>query len=142
LDKVASDLAEMPSISGSVQIPSVNNDKGQLTNLQNSFGNNLFDHQNRRTNDRDVEKMKTQFGANVKDNITRLPQKPRCNPTQPRGLSPTGPRQSEPKCAASDPSQYKYDIRRVICLSRYFFIAQRNGITPSKGEFKIICAEK
>ena len=62
-------------------------------------------------------------------NIKRYPTKPRCNPSEPRGLPPTGPRQSEPECAKSDPSVYKYDIRQVICLSRYFFRAQRTGIT-------------
>ena len=60
----------------------------------------MFSHQNRLTNDRSTQKMNTQYNAKIENGITRVPLKPRCNPTSPRGLTPTSPRQSDPKCQA------------------------------------------
>ena len=109
----------------------------QVVDWSNSgLGGNMFSHQNRLTNDRSTAKLNTQYGAKIEKGVTRVPLKPRCNPSSPRGLPPTSPRQSDPKCQApladktgAPFTQSTYDIRRVICLSRYFFIAQRTGLT-------------
>ena len=74
--------------------------------------------------------MSKEYGVELQNGIKILPQSPRCDRGEPRGKPPTAARQSEPQCPTSGP-EYKYDLPRVLCLSRYFFVAQRNGITQS-----------
>ena len=133
-DGAATNLAGM-SIMGQTRLSGSSgnlrpNDKSQLFEIQNSGG--VFKHRNQLSEDRDVKTLNAKLKVKIVDEILQYPYSPRCEGNIPRGLPPMAPRQSNIQCAESDPDYFKYDLKRVLCLSGLFYKAQRVGPTPSK----------